>query len=214
MSLTRPRHLPDADFFDRIGAAARARPVRILMSGCLAGRPVGVDGSTYGDHALMRRLQACARVEIASFCPEAHVLGVPRPWCDIADGDGFDVLDGRARVLSETGEDVTEAFREGAKAMAAFASEARCELAVLMDISAACGSQVIYRGARTAPAPQRQPAQGVAAAALIRVGLPVLSQRDFASLKALFEALQLDWTGPAEARDHHESDWYAEAFGS
>lgn len=173
---------------------------------------MGVDGSTYGDHVLMRRLQACGAAEIVSFCPEAHTLGVPRPWCDIADGNGFDVLDGRARVRSETGEDVTAAFIEGARAMAAFAAQARADLAILMDISAACGSQVIYRGARTLETPERQASQGVAAAALIRAGLPVMSQRDFASLKRLFGVLGLDWTGPEDARDHHESDWYREAF--
>ncbi len=73
-----------------------------------------------------------------------HAPGVP----DIHGGDGFDVLDGKARVLSDTGEDWTEAMLGAARAMLALAQQQRVRLALLTDISAACGSQVIYDGAR------------------------------------------------------------------
>lgn len=210
----RPPHLPTDEQIARLREANTQAPVRILMSGCLAGKPVGVDGSTYGEHPLMDVLRASSRVEVISFCPENAMLGTPRPWCDIANGDGGAVLDGRAKVLSEHGQDVTAAFVEGAKRMATLAVEKKAQLAVLMDISAACGSQVIYRGSRTVSEPVRQPGQGVAAAALLREGIPVVSQRDFRTLREIFAALQLPWTGPMPPRDHHETEWYRKAFGN
>lgn len=54
---------------------------------------------------------------------------------DIRDGDGLDVVAGRARILDEQGVDLTEAMLDGARAMLAFAQESRAELAILTDMS-------------------------------------------------------------------------------
>ena len=70
---------------------------------------------------------------------------------DIHGGDGVDVLAGRARVLDEHGSDLTEAMLAGARAMLAFARDNGAELAILTDMSAACGSQVISDGCRLVP---------------------------------------------------------------
>lgn len=49
-------------------------------------------------------------------CPEQlGGLSTPRPAADLVDGDGRDVLAGRARVITRDGEDVTENFIEGAR---------------------------------------------------------------------------------------------------
>src|SRR5436309_2842046 len=49
-------------------------------------------------------------------CPEvAGGLPIPRPAAEIVDGSGVDVLAGSARVISETGEDVTENYLAGAR---------------------------------------------------------------------------------------------------
>jgi len=209
-----PSHLPSDAVIARLAAATRAAPVPILMSGCLGGLPVGVDGSTNGEHPMMEVLKACDRLVVHRFCPEDFGLGTPRPCPDIQGGDGFDVLEGRARVYGEAGQDLTEGMIRGALAMAEFAQARGAALAVLMDISAACGTQVIYDGPRTAPEPVRQVGRGVAAAALIRAGIPVMAQRDYKTLRRVFDALDLPWTGPAAPlRDHHETDWYRETFG-
>lgn len=211
--MTRPRHLPGEDLFAFARDASREAPLPVLVSGCLFGQPVGVDGSDYGPHDLVRRLLASERVQAVPFCPEDLAFGTPREWCDIHGGVGSDVLAGRARVLSQSGADWTDGMVEAARAMVRHAVAHEVRLGVLMDISAACGSQVIYDGDRTGDTPVHQAGQGVAAAALIEAGFPVCSQRDFATLKRLFDALGLAWSGPVPARDHHRSDWYLARFG-
>ena len=52
-----------------------------------------------------------------AFCPEDLAFGTPREISDIHGGTGFDVLDGQARVLSESGRDWTAAMLEAAHAM-------------------------------------------------------------------------------------------------
>src|SRR5690349_17737040 len=85
-------------------------------------------------------------------------------------------------------------------------------LALLMDISAACGSQFIYLGDRREGVYQRGP--GVCAALLSRHGIPVVSQRDYKTLGAIAHKLDPTITPPSAARDHHESDWYRSYFGT
>ncbi len=79
----------------------KRNPLRLLVSGCLAGRPCGMDGSDYGLHAPLRDLLALPTVSIASFCPEEFAMGTPRTTPDIHGGDGHGVLDGKARVLDD-----------------------------------------------------------------------------------------------------------------
>jgi uncharacterized protein YbbK (DUF523 family) len=65
---------------------------------------------------------------------------------------------------------------QAAEAMLAVAQRNEVRIAVLSDISAACGSQVIYRGARANGI--YQVGQGVCTALLIQNGIKVVSQRD------------------------------------
>lgn len=130
---------------------------------------------------------------------------------DIHGGNGFDVLDGKARVLSATGEDWTSAMVDAATAMLEVAEHNRVHLAVLMDISAACGSQVIYLGSRSAG--RHQAGQGVAAALLIRSGIRVVSQRDHRTLGRILARLDPSCKQDPTARDHHQTDWYLQRFG-
>jgi uncharacterized protein YbbK (DUF523 family) len=187
-------------------------PWPVLFSGCLAGLRCGVDGSDNGPHPLMERLLALPTVRPVAFCPEDLALGTPRGMPDLHGGDGFDALDGRARVLLDDGRDVTEALVRAAQVMVETATRERVRLAVLMDMSAACGTQVISDGARGAPSRRYQVGFGVAAAALFRAGIPVVAQRDRFTLDALLR--RLDPQGPRldEAVDHHERDWYRQTF--
>jgi uncharacterized protein YbbK (DUF523 family) len=75
---------------------------------------------------------------------------------DIHGGDGYDVLDGRARVVDEHGTDLTEKMLTGAQGMLACALENRVELAVLTDMSAACGSQGVSGSIRGTAATLRR----------------------------------------------------------
>jgi uncharacterized protein YbbK (DUF523 family) len=184
-----------------------AEPWRVLVSGCMAGWPCGVDGTDYGLPSALAGFSGLPNVQWVPFCPEEFGIGTPRTMPDIHGGDGFAVLDGTARVLDEHGVDLTAGMLRGAEAMLAKAKESRVHLAILTDMSAACGSQVISLGCRF-DAPRRfQRGVGVAAAMLLRAGVLVVSQRDFATLGRLRARLDPTFVLDPEARDHHEHPW-------
>ena len=208
---TRPAHLPGLEAIDAWPAFTPERPLKVLVSACLAGMLVGVDGSSNGSYPDIRRLVALPNVDAILFCPEDFSFGTPRATPDIHGGTGAEVLDGRARVIASNGEDWTDGMVSAAREMLARAQAHGARLAVLMDISAACGSQVIYRGARVnAP---HQIGQGVCAALLARNGIPVVSQRDYLTLDRIMRRLDPDHESPSELKDHHEIDWHREYFG-
>jgi len=189
-------------------------PLRIFTSACLAGQPVGVDGSTNGTYAIMPRLMALPRLKFCWFCPEAFSFGVPRNTPDCHGGNGFDVWDGTARVYDETGVDMTEGMMAGAKAALEVAQENEVELAVMMSISGACGSDVIYRGSRFAEEKQYQQGPGVTTALFMREGIPVISQRDFRALEALLSKADPNHVPAPAARDNVETEWYQAYFAT
>jgi uncharacterized protein YbbK (DUF523 family) len=209
----RPAHLPSDKDFARFALATPQTPLNILTSACLAGDLVGVDGSDNGGPRYLAPLFAMPNVRVTRFCPENFSYGTPRPMSDLHGGNGFDVLDGRARVVAEDGTDWTAGMTRAAERMLEIARAAKTDIAILMDISAACGSQVIYDGNRKGASPIYQKGPGLSAALLIRSGIPVISQRNFASLAHLFKALGGELPAELPRRDHHEIDWYKSYFG-
>jgi uncharacterized protein YbbK (DUF523 family) len=203
--------LPSPAFFENLPEPTPDSQLRILMSGCLYGLSRGVDGTSYGPHDVTR-LASLANVRVVPFCPEDSAFGTPRELCNIHGGDGFDVLDGRARVLTESGKDWTEPMVRAAAEMLELARSERVAMAILMDMSAACGSQVISDGHRAVPDRKYQRGPGVSAALLIRNGIPVLSQRDLRTLELLFHKLDPRHVIAPNAIDHHESQWYRDYF--
>ena len=133
--------------------------------------------------------------------------------CDIHGGNGDDVLDGKAKVLTESGIDWSEGMIRASEKMLDVAQKNNVELCVMMDISAACGSQVIYSGNRYAENKIYQIGKGVCAAQLMRNGFQVISQRDFASLEILYSKLDSHHIVAETAIDHHEGEWYRGYFG-
>ncbi|MCB9743834.1 MAG: DUF523 domain-containing protein [Alphaproteobacteria bacterium] len=182
-------------------------PWRVLFSGCLAGLRCGVDGSTNGEHPRAAHLMALPTIRALPFCPEAHSLGVPRGTPDLHGGDGFDVLDGRARALDERGADLTEAMIAGGQAMLAEARAQDVDWALLMDMSGACGTQVVSLGCRFDAERRYQRGVGVAAALLLRAGVLCVSQRDFRTLGALQAMAEPGFAPETGALDHHEHPW-------
>jgi uncharacterized protein YbbK (DUF523 family) len=96
--------------------------------------------------------------------------------CDIYGGTGMDVLNGKAKVLTEKGIDWTEGMIRASEKMLEIAKKENIELAVMMDISAACGSQVIYDGNRFSENKKYQIGTGVCVAQLLKAGFKVISQ--------------------------------------
>lgn len=210
MTTERPAHLPNPTGLASLPDFTPEAPLRILMSGCLFGISCGYDGTTCGHYPAIAHLLMLQNVRTSHYCPEDHAFGTPRKVSNIYGGDGFDVLDGRARVLTDDGEDWTEGTIRGAEAMVEVARKADAHCAILLDISAACGSQVIYDGPRDRGNYRKGP--GVAAALLIRSGFPVISQRDYRTLGLLFRKLGIEPPAMPEI-DHHETEWYIEYFG-
>jgi uncharacterized protein YbbK (DUF523 family) len=192
--------------------ASAAQPLRILISACIAGQPCGIDGSDYGMGGCIDSLTAIDAVQTFTFCPEDYALGTPRTMPDLHGGDGFEVLAGNAKVMDENGADLTAPMVRGAQAMLAFAKENRIELAILTDMSGACGSQVISDGCRLVEDRKYQVGVGVAAATLLQAGFHIVSQRDFRTLALIQASLDPSFHAEPGLVDHHQSDWYRETF--
>jgi uncharacterized protein YbbK (DUF523 family) len=184
-------------------------PLRVLFSACVLGHATGWDGNAYPE-PLAQRLARLPQVTPIHFCPENATLGTPRPLTTLHDGHGRDVLAGRARVLETTGRDVTRELIAGAEAMLARARADRVELAIMLEISDSCGSHAVYVGP---PEDRRyQQGPGVAAATLMDAGIPVLGQRDYATMQRLLALLDPTFVPDPEARDFVDQGWYGEYF--
>lgn len=184
-------------------------PLRVIFSACLLGHATGWEGGPYTE-PLVVRLAGLPTVRALHFCPENATLGTPRPLTTLHDGHGRDVLAGRARVLETTGRDVTRELVRGAELMLEVARRGRAELAVLLDVSDSCGSHVVYLGAPEERCYQK--GAGVAAAMLMEAGVPVLAQRDGATMQRLVAALDASFVADPGAIDFVEHAWYREYF--
>ncbi|WP_181234338.1 DUF523 domain-containing protein [Enhygromyxa salina] len=193
-------------------AALPVDPLRLLVSACIAGVACANDGDSRTQPGTLVELLSLATVEVTRYCPEHEAFGSPRELCDIVGGDGFDVLDGLARVLTASGVDWTAGLVDSAARMVELARRSRVDVAILMDTSAACGSQVIYDGDRSLG--RRVPGQGVCAAALARAGVWIISHRDFRSLEVLRSRVDPSHEPDPDALDYPETEWYRRLFPS
>lgn len=189
------------------------QPLRIIVSACLTGAQVVDDGSARLRHPLIVELLSWPNVESIAFCPEHASFGTPRSTPNCVGGNGYDVLDGKASFMSHDGDDWTTGILRSATEMARQATEFGAHLAILLHISGACGTSVIYDGHRDLKKYQRGP--GVAAAALIRAGVPVISQVDYRALRIVMKRVNPDWIAPEgmPERNMWEDAWYQENIG-
>jgi uncharacterized protein YbbK (DUF523 family) len=147
--------------------------MKLLISACLLGQKVRYDG---GDKdcrgALLDELIKQDRV--IAFCPEvAGGLPVPRLPAEIQNSDGAAVLADRARVIDSAGNDVTQAFLEGARLALQLARQHNVKAAILKERSPSCGGQAIYDGTFSK---QIKPGRGVTAALLEQHGIKVFNE--------------------------------------
>ncbi len=137
----------------------------ILVSACLLGLPTRYNGA----HCLRDNVLAltCEHTVIPA-CPEQlGGLPTPREPAEINQGNGVDVLDGRARVVDGLGTDVTAHYMRGAEAIARIAELLGARKAILKEGSPSCGVRRIRRAGADARGP------GLAAALLQRKGVQV-----------------------------------------
>lgn len=204
--------MPDKNYIRNLRIPTKENPLRILVSSCLVGVNCGVDGSNYGEYPGVLKLTKYENVKLIQFCPEDFIFGTPREMCDIYGGNGLDVLEGRAKVLTTSGTDWTNDMIRASEKMLEIAQNYNIELAIMMDISAACGNHVIYDGNRYAEEKKYQIGMGVCGAQLNRAGFRIISWREYESLEILYSRIdpyhQIDKT----ATDFDQNEWYKAYF--
>ncbi|SEL74230.1 Uncharacterized conserved protein YbbK, DUF523 family [Pseudomonas sp. NFIX51] len=158
---------------------------KILVSRCLLGHRVRYDGGASGPFDQLASWQAEGRV--VALCPEvAGGLPTPRAAAEIPGGQGGEVLDGLAQVITTEGEDVSAEFLSGARQALELVREHGIRIAVLKANSPSCGNLLTYDGSFSAV---KVSGEGVTAALLKRAGVQVFSELELAEAAAALAAL-------------------------
>ncbi|OPA83363.1 purine-nucleoside phosphorylase [Pseudomonas fluorescens] len=145
---------------------------KILVSRCLLGHKVRYDGGASGPFDQLAAWQAEGRV--VAICPEvAGGLPTPRPAAEILGGQGVEVWQARAKVLTAEGEDFSAAFLEGARQALALVQRHNIRIAILKANSPSCGNLLTYDGTFSGV---KVTGEGVTAALLRRHGVQVFSE--------------------------------------
>jgi uncharacterized protein YbbK (DUF523 family) len=159
----------------------------VLVSACLLGHKVRYDG---GDKACDSAILASwlRQGRVLAICPEvAGGFPTPRPPAEIeAAQDGVQVLRGAARVMEDTGRDVTLQFVAGAQAALRLAQAHGVRVAVLKEGSPSCGSGLVYDGSFSG---RTVAGAGVTAALLRQNGVFVFSELQIKQAQAQLEIL-------------------------
>jgi len=153
---------------------------KILISGCLLGLDVRYDNRIQPvENKILLGWQQEGRLLVV--CPEVEGgLSIPRPPAEIVEGSGEDVLNGKAGILNEKGEDVTAAFIRGANIALELVKRFSIRVAILKEKSPSCGSTSIYDGSFTR---KRIPGQGVTTALLRKNGVKVFSEKEIGAVQ-------------------------------
>lgn len=204
--------MPNKEYLKQLRIPTKENPLRVLVSSCLIGVSCGVNGTVYGDYQSVLKLLNYENLKFISFCPEDFMFGTPREMCDIYGGNGLDVLEGSAKVLTTSGIDWTDGMIKASEKMLEIARTNEVELAIMMDVSAACGNHVIYDGNRYAADKKYQIGMGVCGAQLSRAGFEIISWREFESLEILYSKLDPLHEIDKTAKDFDQHEWYIEYF--
>lgn len=117
----------------------------LLVSACLGGTSFRYERSKRWDP---RVLDLAKRFALVFVCPDSlgRVPGRRQPYEVETSHDGDDVLDGKGKVVTEEGKDVTMLFMLGAIRSLHIARAVGAKTAVFMDGSTACGVRTIGDG--------------------------------------------------------------------
>jgi uncharacterized protein YbbK (DUF523 family) len=107
-----------------------------LVSACLVGLCTRYDGQSKETPDSLLKLKDAVWIPV---CPEQlGGLPTPREAADITGGDGRDVLNGKARVLTKGGVDLTADFIRGAEQVLQIARSQNIQAALLKARSPSC----------------------------------------------------------------------------
>ncbi|MBO0462619.1 DUF523 domain-containing protein [Enterococcus sp. DIV1298c] len=146
----------------------------IGISACLGGVLCRYDGR---DKAIPALKKLVAEGQAIMICPEvAGGLPIPREPAEIVGGDGFDVWHQRAKVLTVSGEDVTEVYKSGAIKAYQRLKEKQISTLILKANSPSCGSTSIYDGTFSGTLKE---GTGVATAYFLQQKISVCSEEEW-----------------------------------
>jgi uncharacterized protein YbbK (DUF523 family) len=167
---------------------------KILISSCLLGERVKYNG---GDNRVLSTiLETWLRDDrLLPFCPEVTGgLPVPRNPVELQNGEGADLLQGKATAIDTTGCDVSDYFVKGAQAALELAQKHAVTIAILKERSPSCGSHLIYSGNFDGTV---KPGKGVTASLLEQHGIKVFSEFQLEEVERLLSAGREDTAKPA-----------------
>ena len=118
--------------------------MQMVISACLLGVRCRYDG---GDSRNEIAIEQQKKYKLIPVCPEeSGGLPTPRPPAEIVGGDGNDVLEGTAKVMTADGTDVTAAYLKGAHHALQVVQSNGATHVVLKARSPSCGCGDIYDG--------------------------------------------------------------------
>ncbi|WP_338583742.1 DUF523 domain-containing protein [Pseudomonas sp. MAG733B] len=158
---------------------------KILVSRCLLGHRVRYDGGASGPFDQLQAWLDEGRV--VPLCPEvAGGLPTPRAAAEIPGGQGSEVLEGHASVITTEGEDVSAQFLSGAYQALELVQQHGIRIAILKANSPSCGNLLTYDGTFSGV---KVSGEGVTAALLKRHGVLVFSELELAEAAQVLAAL-------------------------
>lgn len=145
-----------------------------LVSACLLGHNCKYNGANNLNTELIELLK---NEKIIPVCPEElGGLGTPRSACEIINGSGADVLEGKSKVYTKDGADVTDHLILGAKKTLTEAQKTGANIAILKSRSPSCGVKYIYDGSFSS---KLRDGDGVTTALLKNFGIKVFNEEDY-----------------------------------
>ena len=151
----------------------------IIVSACLCGINCKYDGGNNLNDTVLKLLKEGKAIPV---CPEQ--LGgqqTPRAPHEIVNGNGLDVLNGKAKILGPNNDDdATAEFLKGAYETLKIAEAVGANSAILKARSPSCGVSQIYDGTFSGT---KRLGNGVTAQLLLSKGIKVISEENLNELE-------------------------------
>ncbi|AEB75662.1 DUF523 domain-containing protein [Clostridium botulinum] len=145
----------------------------IVISACLCGIDCKYSG---GNNLHPKALEFLKEGKAILVCPEQMGgLTTPRTPCEIMGGDGEDVLNGEAKVISKEGKDCTKEFLKGAYEALKVAKEVNAKKVIFKSKSPSCGFGKIYDGSFSG---NKIDGNGVTSALFLKNGIKIVTEEE------------------------------------
>lgn len=165
--------------------------MKVGISGCLGFWNCRYDGKGYNidlkqAKSFLKNELKTDNVKFLPVCPEQlGELTTPRIPSEIVGGTGADVLDGKAKVMSKDGKDVTINFIRGAMEVLDYCKKAGIKAFLMKEKSPSCGVETIYTGEFNG---NLKPGNGVTTALLLRNNIKVFSDTMLSAVQKLVKS--------------------------